>query len=221
MCIILLTSTFASICSDLISQTSWNVWPHGSYQGGSGCICASNTCTQNANTTFQHVMLLQWFVLTLRGQTEHSRINNTPCVQTATRFVGQLDVMFRDAELCALLGCPLLPLALPLADQPTTLHRQSVRSHYCDPVSYQPTFPASLAPICQYARVLPEALFVEGALIQHRTYRQTIFLLRNGTLHIIPNFSTFLEMGFDTGDIHMISDVDFGSLDIADPLPAI
>jgi hypothetical protein len=102
-------------------------------------------------------------------------------------------------------------------------HRQSIRGRYCDPVSFK-TFPAIGGPlesISLYARAKQDTLFTDGTLIQNKKYRQTIFLLKKGTLHQIPNFPTFLSMGFDSGDIRVLTDLDFGTLEIADALPSI
>lgn len=58
----------------------------------------------------------------------------------------------------------------------------------------------------------------EGTLYRHRS-QKSVYLVKNGVLHLIPDFNTFIALGFDISNIKVVDSYEFDRMMIGEDLP--
>ncbi len=60
----------------------------------------------------------------------------------------------------------------------------------------------------------------EGRLYRHRS-QKNVYLVKDSLLRLIPDFTTFLSLGFDISNITVVDSQEFDRMMIGEPLPRI
>jgi hypothetical protein len=184
---------------------SWNfystVGPTGPYKS---CSCYLYGCHPHSTSTNSLLLRAQWERIS-RGWRNHNDPNNCMNLFKDNAWIISIamDGMIAAGD-CPHIGC----LYSPIYINASTMYQRRVMS-FCDPVSFATIPPEELNTRAKALQLVPDIPTLKDLEIVKASGREVYMYFANDTsLHLIPNWNTFLRLGLDTSDIHGLSDAE-------------
>lgn len=176
-----------------------------------GCLCRVYGCNKIPDTMNTLLVQAQWERLSRNMGRQGPQSDCLPIYKpTAGIISGVAEKWVREGR-CPQFGCTDAPLFVN-----ETLNWFS--DSFCDPVYFTPSAPSDLKLMEKRAQLPPPPpQLKEGELVRPGSSK-VVYIVRNGTLHAIPDLHTFYTLGRDFSEVVVLPDYQMHQVTIADSL---